>query len=86
MRTLLQLQEGAGATGWAHGAAQSLLGQAAAGQGRYADAEARMLAGHRELLAHRDTMAADDEKWLEAASTALERLYVAWGRPGAAGR
>jgi serine/threonine protein kinase/tetratricopeptide (TPR) repeat protein len=81
LRTLLRLQEGAGVADWVHGAAQSLLGQSLAGQGQYGDAEARLLAGHRALLDQRGRMAAGDEKWLETARAALERLYLAWGRP-----
>ena len=86
MQALLRLQEGAGIAGWVHGAAQSLLGQSLAGQGRYADAETRMLAGQQEMTAHRDKMAADDEKWLHRSSAGLHRLYLAWGRPEQAKR
>ena len=86
MQTLLALQEGTGVRGWVHGAALSLLGESLAGRGRNADAEMRMLAGHREMLEHRETMAADDEKWLRASSEALQRLYLTMGRPDEAKR
>jgi len=61
--------------------AESGLGQALAGQGRFAEAEPLLLRAFAGLQAQRDTLAGDRTKLPREAAGRLVAFYAAWGKP-----
>jgi tetratricopeptide (TPR) repeat protein len=64
--------------------AVSGLGQALAGQGRFAEGESHAMQGFQELKSNRTALAGDQEKFVREAGEAVARLYQAWGKTEAA--
>jgi tetratricopeptide (TPR) repeat protein len=57
------------------------LGQALAGQGKFADAETHVVAAFEELRANEQRIAGDRVRIVRDAHDAVIALYTAWGKP-----
>jgi eukaryotic-like serine/threonine-protein kinase len=64
--------------------AQSLPGEALAGQKKYADAEPLLLKGYRGMKEKENLIYGDRAKRLMDAAQRLVALYTDWGRPNSA--
>ena len=61
--------------------ALSGLGQALAGQGKFAEAEPLVVQGYQELQANENRIAGDRAGMIREALDAVVALYTAWGKP-----
>lgn len=61
--------------------AESGLGEALAGQGRFAEAEPLLVQAFADLQAHRKVLAGDQSKLPREAAARLAAFYAAWGKP-----
>jgi eukaryotic-like serine/threonine-protein kinase len=66
---------------WQRFLGQSLLGASLAGQKKYAEAEALLLAGFKGMDTRKDRIAVPDRYHLEQSREWIAELYRAWGRP-----
>jgi tetratricopeptide (TPR) repeat protein len=57
------------------------LGQALAGQGKFAEAEPLVIGGFSELMANRETFWGDPTRMCREAGEAVVRFYRAWDKP-----
>jgi tetratricopeptide (TPR) repeat protein len=80
LRECLALRMGKDPADWWVFQTKSQLGQAAAGLGRYAEAEALLREAHQELSARKDKIPARYQRYLGEAAQALANLYEIWGK------
>ena len=71
---------------WATFDTKSLLGQALADEGKYAEAEPLLLSGYEGLAKHRETIPSHDKPRIAKARERLVQLYEAWGKQDEAAR
>jgi serine/threonine protein kinase len=81
LREALALREKMAAGEWARFDVRSQLGAALAGQGKYDEAEAMLLAGYEGLKAREDHMPTGDKRSIGEARDRLIQLFEAWGKP-----
>ncbi len=80
LRQALQIRDKATPNAWERYYAQSLLGDALAGQRKYAEAEPLLLSGYRGLLQRRDLMPFESKANVQRARQEIARLYNQWGK------
>jgi tetratricopeptide (TPR) repeat protein len=67
--------------GWERSDAESLLGGALSGQGRFAEAEAALLPADQGVLRLNGTIPWESRPVLAQSAERLARLYLGWGKP-----
>jgi len=85
-RTALAARVALHPNSWHTGETRSLLGEALAAQGRYAEAEPLLLEGFDGIKRRRDPQDVLPAARIVAARDRLVRLYEAWGKPAEAER
>jgi predicted Zn-dependent protease len=81
LREVLTFMDRAQTESWDRFAAKSMLGEAIAGQKKYADAEPLLLDGHRGLSDRAKAIPKTSAQAVPRARERLVQLYEAWGRP-----
>jgi tetratricopeptide (TPR) repeat protein len=81
MRECAAIRERAVPDGWARYDAMSLLGEALAGQGRYAEAEPLIVRGYEGMKAREAKIPAQAKAQLSAAAERVARIHAEWARP-----